>query len=146
MPDLPPKTARIQQPTRRRKTRYPNVPPALPQQVKRAQLMRRFPAINQLNSRRDGPVAIADQMLRMLRALLPSPVNHFGPGTKSPQRRPRSSSADYLQFGTPATGSRPQPVSSSVPSGGNCGAVKGAFRTHLPTVLLTQPTQFPARA
>ena len=103
-------TSRVQQPPRRRKTRRPNVPPVLPQQVKRAQLMRRLPAIHQLNPRRDGPVPIADQMLRMLRPLLPGPVNHFGPGTKSPQRRSRSGSADYLQFSTPATGSRPQPI------------------------------------
>ena len=38
------------------------------------------------------------------------------------------------------------PSSSSVPSGGNCGAIKGAFRTHSQMVLLTQPTQFPVRA
>ena len=36
-------TSRIQQPPRRRKSRHPNVTPILPQQVKRAQLMRRFP-------------------------------------------------------------------------------------------------------
>ena len=103
-------TARIQQPPRRRKSRRPNVPAVLPQQVKRAQLMRRLPAIDQLNPRRDGPIPIADRMLRMLRLLLTGPVNHFGPGTKSAQRRSRSGSADYLQFGTLATGSRPQTV------------------------------------
>ena len=103
-------TARIQQPPRRRKTRCPNVPAVLPQQVKRAQLMCRLPAIHQLNPRRDGPVPIADQMLRMLRPQLPSPVNHLRPGPERPQRRSRSGIADYLQFGTPAAGSRPQTV------------------------------------
>ena len=103
-------TACLQQPPRRRKPRDPNVPPVLPQQVERAQLMRRIPAIDQLNPRRDGPVPIADQMLRMLRPLLPGPVNHFGPGPESPQGRSGSSIADYPQFGSPATGSRPQPV------------------------------------
>ena len=72
--------------------------------------MRHFPAIDQLNPRRDGPVPIADQMLRMMRPQLLGPVNHLGPGTKSPQRRSRSGVADYLQFGTPATGSRPQAI------------------------------------
>ena len=72
--------------------------------------MRRFPAINQLNPRRDGPIPIADQMFRTLCPQLPRPVNHLRPGTKSPQRRPRSSIADYLQFSTPPAGSRPQPV------------------------------------
>ena len=72
--------------------------------------MRRIPAINQLNPRRDGPIPIADQMLRMPRPLLPGQVNHFGPGTESPQRRPRSGSADCLQFGTPPAGSRPQAI------------------------------------
>ena len=108
--------------------------------------MRRLPAIHQLNPRRDGPVAIADQMLRTLRPQLPGPVNHLGLGTKSAQRRPRSSIADYLQFGSPRLVRVHSPSSSSVPSGGNSGAVKGAFRNHLPTVLLTQPTRFPARA
>ena len=103
-------TACPQQPPRRRKSRYPNVSPILPQQVERAQLMRRLPAIDQLNPRRDGPIPIADQMLRTLRPLLPSQVNHFGPGSKRPQRHPRSSIADYLQFGSAATGSRPQAV------------------------------------
>ena len=103
-------TARIQQPPRRRKSRRPNVPAVLPQQVKRAQLMRRLPAINQLNPRRDGPVPIADQMLRMLRPQLPGPVNHFRPGTKSAQCRSRSSGADCLQFSTPPAGSCPQTV------------------------------------
>ena len=103
-------TARIQQPPRRRKPRRPNVPPILSQQVKRAQLMRRFPAIDQLNARRDGPVPIADQMLRMLHPLLPGQVNHLGPRAKSPQGRSRSSVADYLQFSTSATGSRPQTI------------------------------------
>ena len=42
-------THRIQQPPRRRKSRHPNVPPVLPQQVKSAQLMRSLPAIHQLN-------------------------------------------------------------------------------------------------
>ena len=102
--------ARIQPPPRRRKSHCPNVPPILPQQVKRAQLMRRFPAINQLNPRCDGPIPIADQMRRMLGPQLPGPVNHFGPRTKSPQRRSRSGSADYLQFSTPPAGSRPQTV------------------------------------
>ena len=92
-------TARIQQPPCRRKTRRPNVPPVFPQQVERAQLMRRIPAVHQLNSRCNGPISIADQMLRALRPLLPGPVNHFGPGTKSAQRRSRSSVADYLQLG-----------------------------------------------
>ena len=36
-------TARIQQPPRRRKSRRPNAPPVLPQQVKQGQLMRRSP-------------------------------------------------------------------------------------------------------
>ena len=103
-------TSRVQQPPRRRKPRRPNVPPILPQQVKRAQLMRRIPTIDQLNARRDGPVPIADQMLRMLRPLLPGPVNHLGPRAKSPQGRSRGSVADYLQFSTPATGSRPQAI------------------------------------
>ena len=39
-----------------------------------------------------------------------APVNHFGLGPESPQGRPYSSSADYLQFSTSATGSRPQTV------------------------------------
>ena len=103
-------TPRVQQPPRRRKSRCPNVPTVLPQQVKRAQLMRHFPAIHQLNPRRNGPIPIADQMLRTLRPLLPGPVNHFGPGTESPQRRSRSSIADCLQFSTPPAGSRPQTV------------------------------------
>ena len=106
-------TARIQQPPRRRKSRRPNVPPVLPQQVKRAQLMRRLHAIHQLNPRRDGPIAIADQRRWMLRPQLPGPVNYFGPGTESPQRRPRSS-ADCLQFGAPggfASTARPVPAS-----------------------------------
>ena len=90
-------TIRIQ-PPRRRKPHCPNVPPMLPQRVKHAQLAPRFPAINQLNPRRYGPIAITDQMLRTLRAQLPGPVNHFGPRPKSPQRRPRSIT-DYL--GTP---------------------------------------------
>ena len=115
--DVPPRpfptfrqTACLQQPPRRRITRCPNVPPALPQQVKRAQLGRRIPAIDQLNPRRNGPIAVADQMLRMLRPQLPGPVNHFGPGTKSTQRRSRSGIADYLQFSTSATGSHTQTV------------------------------------
>ena len=86
----------MQQPPRRRKSRYPNVPAVLPQQVKRAQLMRCLPTINQLNPRRDGPISIADQMLRTLRTQLPGLVNHFGPGTKSPQGHPRSSVAHPL--------------------------------------------------
>ena len=103
-------TSRVQQPPRRRKTRHPNVPPILPQQLKQGQLMRRFPAINQLNPCCYGLVPISDRMRRTLRAQLPSPVIHLGPGTKSPQRHPRSSVADCLQFGSPATGSRPQTV------------------------------------
>ena len=71
--------------------------------------MRRIPAIDQLNPRRDGLIVIADRMRWTLRALLPSPVNHFDPGTKRPQRRFRSI-ADHLQFSTPSAGSRPQPV------------------------------------
>ena len=39
-----------------------------------------------------------------------------------------------------------KPSSSSTPSGGNSGTVKGAFRNHWQMVLLTQPTQLPARA
>ena len=139
-------TARVQQPPRRRKPRRPNVPPALPQQVKHAQLAPRFPAINQLNPRRDGPIPVADQMLRMLRSQLPGPVNHLGPRTKSPRGRPPSSIANYLQFGSPPAGSRSQTAQFSVPYGGDSGALKGVFRSHWPTVLLTQPTRFPARA
>ena len=60
-------TARVQQPPRRRKPRYPNVPPILPQQVKHALLARRLPAINQLKHRRNVPIPIAGQMLRTLR-------------------------------------------------------------------------------
>ena len=90
-------TSRIQQPPRHRKPRYPDVPPALPQQVKQGQLMRRLPAVHQLNPRRYGPIAIADRMLWTLRPQLLGPVNHLRPRTKSPQRRPRNSTADYLQ-------------------------------------------------
>ena len=103
-------TARVQQPPRRRKTRCPNVPPVLPQQVKQGQLMRRFPAINQLNPRCYGLVLISDRMRRMMRAQLPSPVIHLGPRPKSPQCRSRSSGADCLQFRAPPAGSRPQTV------------------------------------
>ena len=86
-------------------------------------------------------------MLRMLRPQLPGPVNHLGPGTKSPRGRPPPGSiANYLRFGSPPAGSRPQTAQFSVPYGGDSGAVKGVFRSHLPTVLLTQPTRFPARA
>ena len=77
-------TIRVQQPPRRRKTRYANVLPVLPQQVKQGQLM--------------------------LRPLLPGPVNYFGPGTESSQRRSHRSRADCLQFSTPPAGSSPQPV------------------------------------
>ncbi len=140
------RTARVQQPPRRRKPRRPNVPPALPQQVKHAQLAPRFPDIDQPNPRRYGPIAITDRMLRMMRPQLLGPANHLSPGTKIPHGRPPSTIADYLQFGTPPAGSRAQTAQFSVPSGGNSGAVKGDFRSHLPTVLLTQPTRFPARA
>ena len=107
--------------------------------------MRRFPAINQLNPRRYGPIPIADQMLRMLRALLPGPVNRFGPEPKDPKAVPPTARITFNSV-------RPQrvcvhkPSSSSVPSGGNSGAVKGAFRSRRQTVLLTQPARFPARA
>ena len=101
-------TPRIQPPLGR-KSRDPNVPPVLPQQVKQGQLMRRLSVIDQLNPRRYGPIPVADQMRQSLRPLLPGPVNHLSPGTKSPQHRPRSI-ADYLQFGTPATGLRPQAI------------------------------------
>ena len=108
--------------------------------------MRRLPAIHQLNPRRDGPIPIADQMRRTLRPLLPGLVNHPGPGPESPQRRPRSSIADHLQFGTPANGSRPQAVQFQRPVRRQLRAAKGAFRNHWQSVLLTQLTQFPARA
>ena len=79
-------TARAQQPPRRRKSPDPNVPTVLPQQVKHAQLMRRLPAIHQLNPRRDGhphrrpdapgaapPTARPGQSLRSRNRNLPTP-------------------------------------------------------------------------
>ena len=108
--------------------------------------MRRIPAIDQLNPRRDGPIPIADQMPRMLRPQLPGPVNHLRPGPKSPQRRPAAALQITFNLVRPRLVRVHKPSSSSFPSGGNSGAVKGSFRNHLQTVLLTQPARFPARA
>ena len=103
-------TPGIQQPPRLRKTRRPNVPPVLPQQVEHAQLMRRLPAIDQPNPRCNSPIAITNRMLRLLRPQLPGPVNHFRPRAKSAQRRPPAARSGLPSFGTPPAGSHPQPV------------------------------------
>ena len=115
-------TARIQQPPRRRKSRRPNVLPILPQQVKHAQLM--------------------------LRSQLPSPVNRFGPAAQEPKALNAVPAAARIAFNSvrPRRVRVHKPSSSRVPPGGNYSAVKGAFRSHWQTALLTQPTQFPARA
>ena len=105
-------TSRVQRPPRRRKPHAPNVPPALPQQVKQGQLMRRIPAVHQFNPRRDDPIPIA---AKCAGCCAPCPVNHFRPGPESPQRRSRSGVADYLQCqyapGRFASTARPVPAS-----------------------------------
>ena len=61
--------------------------------------MRRLPAIDQLNSPRDGPIPIADQMRRMLRPLLPGLVNHFGPrNQKTPTLAPQQRGSPSVRF------------------------------------------------
>ena len=107
-------TARVQQPPRRRKPRRPNVPPVLPQQVKQGQLMRRFPAIDQLNPRRDGPVPVADQMRRTLRPPAARPGQSLRPRnqktpTPSPQQHCGLPSIQYARYGF-ASANRPVPA------------------------------------
>ena len=107
-------TSRVQQPPRRRKSRHTNVPPVLPQQVKRAQLMRRLPAIDQLNPRRDGPVPIADQMLRDAARPTARPGQSLRPRNRKPptpfpQRHRGSPSIRYAPGGFASTG-RPVPA------------------------------------
>ena len=121
-------TSRVQQPPRRRKSRHPNVPPVLPQQVKRAQLMRRLPAIHQLNPRRDGPIAIADQMLPDAAPPAARPSQSLRPrNRKPPTLFPQRHREITFSSVRPLRVRVHSPSSSSVPSGGNSGAAKGVF-------------------
>ena len=112
-------TARAQQPPRRRKPRCPNVPPILPQQVKSAQLMRRLPAINQLNPRRDGPIAVADQMRRMMRPCCQARSITSAQGPKVPNAIPAAAARITFNSARPLRVRVHKPSSSSVPYGGN---------------------------
>ena len=119
-------TARIQQQPRRRITRRPNVPPALPQQVKQGQLMRYLPP--QTSS---IPAAMAPSQSLTRCAGCCAPNCQARPIT--PDQEPKAPNAIPPAARITFNSVRPlrvrvhKPSSSSVPSGGNRGAVKDTF-------------------